>query len=223
MEINSINQATEISTYNKQQPTVSAQQAPEQQSAVSKEAEIASSASLQVYKLQSRETTVPSPSDTVNIKSTNTVKNLDTVKAIEQMHARLNNLVKGVRQTNENLNMAAEQVAQMQGSLMTIVKNYPPYPIESMERRELLMSYMSLRKEIESLMVPPPPQPVYEKVRSMWEAMFSQNGQMMPSAVPALQSDSSDNQVQSAIVNLEQTGIQLSSLSDEVTQALLQP
>ncbi len=223
MEINSVNQSTQVLTYQKQQPSVPAQQLPEQQTTVSKEAEIFSSASLQAYKQQSIENTTASTFDTVSIKSTNTVKNLDTVKAIEQMHTRLNELVKGVRQTNENLNIAAEQVAQMQGSLMTIVKNYPPYPIESMERRELLMSYMSLRKEIESLMVPPPPQPVYEKVKSIWEAMFSQNGQLMPSAVPALESDSSDNKVQATIVNLEQTGSQLSSLSDEVTQALLQP
>jgi hypothetical protein len=218
MEINSVNQSAQITAYQKQQAST-----PVQQTTVSKEAEINSSASLQAYKQQSKELTTPVNSDTVSIKSTNTVKNLDTVKAIEQMHTRLNELVKGVRQTNENLNMAAEQVAQMQGSLMSIIKNYPPYPIESMERRELLMSYMSLRKEIESLMVPPPPQPVYEKVKSLWEAMFSQNGQMMPSAVPALQSDSSDNKVQAAIVDLEQTGSQLSSLSDEVTQALLQP
>ncbi len=218
MEINSVNQSTQITEYQKQQAST-----PVQQTTVSKEAEINSSASLQAYKQQSRELTTPVNSDTVSIKSTNTVKNLDTVKAIEQMHTRLNDLVKGVRQTNEKLNLAVEQIAQMQGSLMTIVKNYPPYPIESMERRELLMSYMSLRKEIESLMVPPPPQPIYEKVKSIWEAMFSQNGQMMPSAVPALQSDSSDNKVQAAIVDLEQTGSQLSSLSDEVTQALLQP
>ncbi len=193
----------------------------QQQPTVAREAEIAASASLQAYKQQSREQAAPS--DTVEIKSTKTLKNVDTVKAIEQMHSRLNELVKGVRQTNEQLNKAADQVAQMQGSLMSIVKNYPPYPIESMERRELLMSYMSLRKEIESLMVPPPPQPVYEKVRSMWEAMFNQNGQMQAAAVPAMETGSSDKQVQTAAVDLGKTYEQLSALSDNVTQALLQP
>lgn len=194
---------------------------PEQQPAVAREAEVSSSAALRAYQQQNKVSAAAS--DTVQIKSSSTLKNLDTVKAIEQMHARLNDLVKGVRQTNEELNKVAEQAAQMQGNLMTIVKNYPPYPIESMERRELLMSYMSLRKEIESLMVPPPPQPVYEKVKSMWEALFAQNGQLQPSAVPAVDSGSSDAAVQTAAVQLGATADQLSALSDDVTQALLQP
>ncbi len=193
-----------------------------QQSQVAREAEVASSAALQAYRQQTQQQSGPQ-ADTVQIKTTSMVKNLDTVKAIEQMHTRLNELVKGVRQTNEQLNNAAEQVARMQGNLMTIVKNFPPYPIESMERRDLLMSYMSLRKEIESLMMPPPPQPVYEKVQSMWDAMFAKNGQMQASAVPALDAGSGDKQVQAAATDLGRTYDQLAGLSDQVTQALLQP
>jgi hypothetical protein len=110
----------------------------------------------------------------------------------------------------------------MQGNLTTIVKNYPPYPIDSMERRDLLMSYISLRKEIESLMVPPPPQPVYDKVKSMWAAMFAQNGQIQASAVPPLENGSSDKQVQATSDLLGRTMQQLSDLSTGVTQALVQ-
>lgn len=197
------------------------QLAPDQQPAAVRESTIASSSALQAYKQQSiDQSTVV---DKVEIKASGTLKNLDTVKAIEQMHARLNDLVKGVRQSNEALNNAADQVAAMQGSAMAIVKNYPPYPIESMERRDLLMSYMSLRKEIENLMMPIPPQPVYEKVRSMWDAMFSQNGQMLASAVPALTADSSDMQVKEASSALGKLGEQIGSLSDAITQSLLQP
>lgn len=215
-----INQVTGPTAAQYQQPQQTQQASPEQQPQAVREAEVSSSASLQAYRQQAREQNAPT--DTVQIKSAATLKNLDTVKAIEQMHAKLNELVRGVRQTNEQLNNAAEQVAQMQGNLMTIVKNYPPYPIESMERRDLLMSYMSLRKEIEGLMIPPPPQPVYEKVKSMWQAMFAQNGQLQPSAVPALESGSSDKQVQAAAVDLGKTQEQLASMSDQVTQALLQ-
>lgn len=216
MEINQVGGAT--ATQYQQQAQ---QNRPEQQATEVRQAEVSSSASLQAYKQQAQQTS--QVADNVQLKSSSITKNLDTVKAIEQMHSRLNELVKGVRQTNEQLNKAAEQVAQMQGSAMAIVKNYPPYPIESVERRELLMSYMSLRKEIESLMIPPPPQPVYERVKSMWEAMFSQNGQMLPSAVPALEAGSGDKQVQQAAAQLSQTHGQLSSMSDQVTQALLQP
>lgn len=216
-----VNQVAGVNAPHHQQQQAQ-QNRPEQQPVEVRQAEISSSASLQAYKQQAQQQSVPA-NDTVQIKSSVMAKNLDTVRAIEQMHTRLNELVKGVRQTNEQLNNAAEQVAQMQGSLMSIVKNYPPYPIDSMERRDLLMSYMSLRKEIESLMIPPPPQPVYEKVKSMWEAMFSQNGQMLPSAVPALEAGSGDMQVQQAAAQLNQTHEQLAGMSDQVTQALLQP
>lgn len=220
MEINTAQGNRSVTVQQVQQPHS------EQSSSVSREAEIVSSASLQAYRQQSQQQSQQqsaSAADTVNLKSSSAiVKNLDTVKAIEQMHARLNDLVKGVRQTNEHLNQAAEQVSRMQGSLMTIVKNFPPYPIESMERRELLMSYMSLRKEIESLMVPPPPVPVYEKVKTMWEAMFAQNGQLQASAVPALESSSSDKRVQAASESLSRTMGELTQLSDAVTQGMLQ-
>lgn len=215
-------QRSMASMYQQQKSVDQVQQPqPEQQPTVAREAEIASSAALQAYKQQHQEKSAAT--DTVQIKSTVTLKNLDTVKAIEQMHAKLNDLVKGVRQTNEELNRAVDQVSQMQGNLMSIVKNYPPYPIESSQRKELLMSYMSLRKEIESLMVPPPPAPVYEKVKSMWSAMFAQNGQMQASAVPPLENGSSDKQVQATSDVLGRTIQQLSDLSTDVTQALVQP
>ena len=221
MEMTTIKDST-ASLYQHQKAVEQTQQtSPEQQSAVAREAEVNSSSALQAYKQQGSERTAIT--DTVQIKSTVTLKNLDTVKAIEQMHAKLNDLVKGVRQTNEELNRAVDQVSQMQGNLMTIVKNYPPYPVDSMQRKELLMSYMSLRKEIESLMVPPPPQPVYEKVKSMWSAMFAQNGQMQASAVPPLENGSSDKQVQATSDVLGRTIQQLSDLSTDVTQALVQP
>lgn len=218
MEISGLQGASQTN-YHEQQ-VKQTQQTPELQPAVAREATVDSSAALQVYKQNSREQS--NPVDTVQIKSTSTLKNLDTVRAIEQMHSRLNELVRGVRQSNEALNSAADQVAAMHGSAMTIVKNYPPYPIESMERRDLLMSYASVRKEIEKLMVPAPPQPVYEKVRSMWDAMFSQNGQILASAVPALTADSSDKQVQEASTALGKLGEQVGKLSDAITQSLIQ-
>lgn len=220
MDVGNVNGTTGVQYQQGQAARV--QQVPEVQPDVVREATVEASASLQAYKQQSREQLAAPPSDTVQIKSASTLKNLDTVKAIEQMHARLNDLVKGVRESNEQLNTAAEQVGRMQGSLTAIIKNYPPYPIESMERRDLLMSYMSLRKEIESLMVPPPPQPVYEKVRTMWEGMFAANGQIMPSAVPALDAGSSDKQVQDASLQIGRIGEQLGAMSDAVTKALLE-
>jgi hypothetical protein len=218
MEVNTIQAGQQLN--NASQHSQVRQVDAQTQSAVAKEADVASSAALQAYKQQVQPKS-ESVVDTVQIKSSSVAKNLDTVRSIEQMHGRLNELIKGVRQTNEDLNRAVETVAQMQGSLTSIVKNYPPYPIDSMERRDLLMSYMSLRKEIESLMVPAPPQPVYEKVKSMWEAMFAQNGQMQASAVPALETGATDKQVQQASEGLGNLSDQLGGLSDKITHALI--
>ncbi|MGE0918192.1 hypothetical protein [Trichlorobacter lovleyi] len=159
--------------------------------------------------------------DQVKLSSSVTVKNLDTVKAIEQMHSRMNELVKGTRETNEALNKAAEQVNFMQGNLTSIIKNFPPFPIDSKERQELLMSYTSIRQEMMKMTIPQPPPPMYEQVKHEWDKTVGQNGQMLSSAVPALETTSSDTQVNEAAVQLENASAGLANLSSSVTKALI--
>lgn len=159
--------------------------------------------------------------DQVKLSSSVTVKNLDTVKAIEQMHARMNELVKGTRETNESLNKAAEQVNFMQSNLSGILKNFPPFPMDSKERQELLMSYTSIRQEMMRMTVPQPPPPLYEQVKQDWNKTVGQNGQMLASAVPALDTGSSDTQIKQASLQLDNTSTSLADLSSGVTQALV--
>lgn len=159
--------------------------------------------------------------DQVKLSSSVTVKNLDTVKAIEQMHTRMNQLVKGTRETNEALNKAAEQVNFMQGNLTSIIKNFPPFPIDSKERQELLMSYTSIRQEMMKMTIPQPPPPMYEQVKHEWDKTVGQNGQMLSSAVPALETTSSDTQVNEAAARLENASTGLANLSSSVTKALI--
>lgn len=45
---------------------------------------------------------------------------------------------------------------QMQHGVQQILKQYPPYPLESRERMELLKSIAGLRKQIDALTFPPP-------------------------------------------------------------------
>lgn len=161
-------------------------------------------------------------SDSVKIKYSTTSKNLDTVQAIEQMHARINQLAKGVRETNEGLDHASSVTDQMQTEVQKIVKNYPPFSANSPERQEILMSYVSIRKEMEKLMIPPPPAPVYEKVQGMWDAMFEDNGQLKNSFVPALDASSSDKEVEVASKGIAITSGKLSELSDSITKVLVQ-
>jgi hypothetical protein len=161
------------------------------------------------------------PTDQVKFSSSVTIKNLDTVKAIEQMHSRMNQLVKGTRETNESLNKAAEQVNFMQSNLTSILKNFPPFPIDSKERQDLLMSYTSIRQEMMRMTVPQPPPPMYEQVKHEWDKTVGQNGQMLANAVPALDTGSSDTQVKEASSQLEKTSSNLANLSSGVTAALI--
>lgn len=46
-------------------------------------------------------------------------------------------------------------IERMKRPLELIVKNYPPFPLESSERRDYLNSFIGLRMEMERLMIPP--------------------------------------------------------------------
>ena len=83
------------------------------------------------------------------------------------------------------------------------------------------MSYTSIRQEMMKMTVPQPPPPMYEQVKHEWAKTVGQNGQMLASAVPALDTASSDSEVASAASQLETTGNGLASLSSSVTQALI--
>jgi len=162
--------------------------------------------------------------DSVQVSSTVTLKNLDTVRVIEQMHASLNQLAKGVRETNESLNKSVDLVDSMNSTVQSITKNYPPFPVDSKERNERLMEYSGLRKELVSLMVPPPPPPVYEKVKHMWGMLFEDLGGTLPqNTIPQLDNSSSDARLKEVSQTLESTSAQLVDLSSKVTQALVQP
>ncbi len=161
--------------------------------------------------------------DAVQVSSSVTRKNLDTVRAIEMMHASLNQQAKGVRETNESVNNAAEHVSRLRNNLEGIIKNFPPFSVDSKERGDILMGYASLRKELLSLMVPPPPVPVYEKVKHLWEDLFDENGKIPASSIPLLENGSTEAQVNDASQKLANTSRQLTDLSNTVTQALIQP
>jgi len=151
-----------------------------------------------------------------------TLRNVDTIRAIELKHISMNQHIKGVRDTTEALNKEATGIERMATSLNTIIKNFPPFPVDSKKRQELLMSYTSIRKELLKMEVPPPPQPVYEQVKATWNALFDSKGQMAPEALPKLEQDSPDTSVQAAAQGLDVTGRSLASLSSSVIQTLAQ-
>ncbi len=145
--------------------------------------------------------------DKVSIQVEVSRKTLETLQQFGQVGDFLNTMATNLRQTQEALKASSEVIDKMKGKLDTIVKNYPPYSIADKARMALLMGYSGLQKEIRSLMVPKPPPPVYEKVQSMWDNLFTSLDGTVPA--PQLPTDAPDSQVKLAAT-------QLDSLSDQV-------
>lgn len=215
MEISPTAATIAVARYQPQQP----QQAQAAQTA--KTAEVQQQATADTISLETAQQQQAVAADKIQIHSV-TLKNLDTVKAIEQMHSRMNQLVKGARETNEQINKLSEQIAQLQGNITTM-KNFPPFPVDSKERQEILMSYSSIRQEILRMTVPNPPAPLFEQVKDLWSSTFGTNGQMLASAVPALEAGSNDKQLQATAGQLEKLGQNLADLSSGITHALINP
>lgn len=161
--------------------------------------------------------------DSLQLDSTVAKKNIETVRTIEDMHNRLNQLAKGIRETNEATDKATEVIGEMQSNIQDTIKNYPPYPVDSKERSSQLMQYASLRKQLISLMVPPPPTAAYEKVKHMWSSLFNQNNTIKSDAVPELNNSSNTTRMEEASQTLGKTSSQLIQISNAVTQSLTQP
>jgi hypothetical protein len=106
----------------------------------------------------------------------------------------------------------------MKEPLDVIRKNYPPFNIDSKERMDLLMSYCSLRKEIKSLMVPPPPPPAYEKVRHLWQGLFSDKDGTI--SAPQIPLNASDSHVKAVAAQLDSFSNQISAIRGELTNSI---
>lgn len=145
--------------------------------------------------------------DRVSIRVELPKNTVDTLQKMGNLSDFLNSVATSIRQTNEGLKATSSIVDDMKSSLDKIIKNYPPYSLESRERIDQLMSYSSLKKQIMSLMVPAPPTPVYEKIKHLWEDLFS--GPNSTIQTPTLPLDVPDSHVKAA-------ASQLNSLSDQV-------
>jgi len=132
-----------------------------------------------------------------------------TMGKLGSVNEETNLLATGIRDTDKALSEVSKVVVKMKDRLETIVKNYPPYPQDSTERKKLLMSFALLRREIEKMTFPKPPAPVYENNQKLWEKLDFSNTQKLAEAIPALDETSSDSQVRRVVGNLDalQTGL----------------
>lgn len=109
-----------------------------------------------------------------------------------------------IRESDKALQEVSKAAVKMKERLETIVKNFPPFAQGSLERKELLMSYVSLRKEIEKLTFPKPPAPVYENNQKLWEKIDFSDSRKVAETLPTLDETSTDTQVWRAVGSLEQ-------------------
>jgi len=109
-----------------------------------------------------------------------------------------------IRESDKALQEVSKVAVKMKERLETIVKNFPPFAQGSQERKELLMSYVSLRKEIEKLTFPKPPAPVYENNQKLWDKIDFSEIQKVAAAFPPLDETSTDSQVRRVVGSLDE-------------------
>ncbi|MDD2850963.1 MAG: hypothetical protein PHY09_03570 [Desulfuromonadaceae bacterium] len=146
-----------------------------------------------------------------------------TVAALERL-GNLNDFLKHVAtnltKTDDGLKTANISVEQMKEQLEKIVKNFPPFGIESQERKEILMSYSAIQKEIIKMTIPSPPQPLLDKVEHLWNDLFSGVGGQSLST-PMVPLDAPDSHVNSALQRLDGTQAQIEAVRSELGNSLL--
>lgn len=158
-------------------------------------------------------------SDQVQLQISIPRQTLDTLQKIGSITGVLNDTAKSLRATGSGLTAAADMAEKMRASLEKIVKNFPPFPIDSAERKDLLMSYRALQKEMEKMMIPPPPLLVLDKVQKPWQSLFGQNRTGTVST-PALPENASDAAVADAAKQLASTGDMIASVHAAIGDSL---
>jgi hypothetical protein len=128
-----------------------------------------------------------------------------------------NNLMaRSIRTVSGSLAKVSDVIGGMNENLGKIIKNYPPFPQDSAERKEILMSYISLRKEILSMTFPPPPAPVYEKNTSLWEKLGYTDKGSIASSVPEISPTATDSEVHAASKILGELGSAVTKAQKEL-------
>jgi len=157
--------------------------------------------------------------DKVSIRVELPKNTVDTLQRMGNISDFLNSVATNLRQSNEGLKAATAIIDQMKQSLDTIIKNFPPYPIESKERMDQLMRYSSLQKQILSLMIPPPPQPVYDKVKHLWEGLTT--GIASTIQTPTLSQDVPDSHVIAAAKQLDLISGQIGLVQESMGSSVM--
>jgi hypothetical protein len=115
---------------------------------------------------------------------------------LQQKNERSNAVAGAIRNTDRSLHVLGQKIDEMKAPLVRIVKNFPPFAPEDQARMKLFMKYASLRKEIEELTFPAPP-----------EVVKARKAEALP---PPLPGDANDSQIADHVAKLDATSAALS-------------
>ncbi len=155
--------------------------------------------------------------DTVSVSLRQSTSTMDKLGSVNEEN---NLLAKSFRESDKTLHEVSNVTVKMKERLEMIVKNFPPFTMDSAERKDLLMSYISLRKEIEKMTFPKPPAPVYENNQKLWEKLDFTNTQKFAEAIPVLDETSSDSQVRRAVGSLDKVQTSLGEGRNELYRTI---
>lgn len=142
----------------------------------------------------------PASQDSISLTSG---KGNAAIAKISDYIEQSNSLAKTLSGALSGLQQAAGTLDQAKQELIKIVKNYPPYGIDSEDRRSILRSYAALRKEIDSLTLPVPPKSYYEEHNATLGQFFDSNGKLALGDLPTLPIDAPDQHVHAAVAALD--------------------
>jgi hypothetical protein len=117
---------------------------------------------------------------------------------IQLKNERINTAAGAIRHTDQSLEALGQKIDALKGPLDTIVKNFPPFSAQDQARMKLMMKYSTLRKEIDQLTLPPPP-----------DVVTARKAQSLTSPRPL---DATNSQIADHVTNLATAGAALNSI-----------
>jgi len=130
---------------------------------------------------------------------------------LQLKNERSNAAAAAIGKSDRSLAVLGQKIDALKAPLDTIVKNFPPFTPEDKARMALMRTYASIRKEIDQLTLPAPPEVV--KARKALE---------LPAALPK---DASDSQIADHVAKLDASSAAVDGLRADLaadTSALLQ-
>lgn len=146
----------------------------------------------------------------------------DKAGRLDRLSDGSNSLALRAKETDQKLSILAASIDKMTSALDTIVKNFPPFSPESSARKELLMSYASIRKELLQLTYPPPPPPIYEKIQHQWQELFQQDESSNTIKLPGQpESSTPDSELKGIITDLTALHEGITAVRSDLKQTIL--